>query len=62
MQPCERWLASPMSDSSSTLEAEVLEHRGYQIRLTHVGLECFIVVGGGAAPPPPPDPDHGSWS
>jgi hypothetical protein len=33
-----------MSDSSSTLEAEVLEHRGYQIRLTHVGLDWIAAV------------------
>jgi hypothetical protein len=33
-----------MSDSSSALDAEVLEHRGYQIRLTHVGLEWIAAV------------------
>jgi len=33
-----------MSESSSTLDAEVLEHRGYHIRLTHAGLEWIAAV------------------
>jgi hypothetical protein len=33
-----------MTEASTVQEAEVLEHRGYQIRLTHAALEWIAAV------------------